>query len=106
MEWRARLAAHKGYLLAARVAAGAIPRACQLDAFHSCFEGPRARAPRVPVTFRSGPGCPVSVSWRSGEVLEPVRPQNSHVSVQYAARVGLVYYLSKKLSSIFEFKTA
>ena len=52
--------------------------------------------PRVPGTFWSGPGCPGPVSWRSGEVLEPVRPQNSHVSVQYAARVGLVYYVSKK----------
>ena len=74
--------------------------------FHSRLEGPRARAPRVPVTFSSGLVCPGSVSWRSGEVLEPVGPQNSHASVQYAARVGLVYYLSKKLSSIFEFKTA
>ena len=69
-----------------------------------------------PGDFSVGSELPGTVSWRSGEVLEQVRPQNSHFSVQYAARVGLsiwsrlLYTISnfvgKKLSNIFELKTA
>ena len=74
MVCRARLGANEGSVLAARVAAGATPRRFGRGCAHlhraGRLEGPRVRAPRVPMTFGLVRCC----------------------SYQYAARVGLVSY--------------